>query len=233
MAQRLAVARRRIAEMPRSSQGTMRFWWWIVSLVLLPAPVVAQGESPCAFLCTPELRIEPTWSIENFGARPTVEIDGLVERAARETVFELIFSLDVPTTIPRLGLTLEAIFVPFGGTSVHPFTDTPAAAAGRNEIRDNGIEIETELNFELFGTEQTGGWVSSHVDIVDQFSPGKTPQAGSVYTHKLDLEWDTAFHLFNRLTQGHWLRNVETEVSLDYRQRVCPGLATPSEANSF
>jgi hypothetical protein len=38
----------------------------------------------------------------------------------------------------------------------------------------------------------------------------------SSYTHKLDFEWDTAFHLFNRLPQGHWLRNVEAEVSLDY-----------------
>ena len=58
--------------------------------------------------------------------------------------------------------------------------------------------------------------MSSHVDVVDQFSAGETPRAGSVYTHKLDFEWDTAFHVFNRLPQGHWLRNVEAEVSLDY-----------------
>ena len=145
-----------------------------------------------------------------------VEIDGQEERAARESVFELIFALDVPTTIPRVGLTLEAIFIPFGGTSVHPFTGAKAAEAGRDEIRDNGIEIEAEFNFDLFGTEQTGGWVSSHFDVVDKFSPGKTPRAGSVYTHKLNFEWDTAFHVFNRLPQGHWLRNVEAEVSLDY-----------------
>lgn len=202
--------------MPLSSQGAMRFCCWIVGLLLLPTPAAAQDEPPCAFLCAPELKIEPTWTIENLGARPRVEVDGQVERAARETVFELIFALDVPTTIPRVGLTLEAIFVPFGGTSVHPFTGATAAEAGRNEIRDNGIEIEAELNFHLFGTEQTGGWVSSHVDIVDQFSPGKTPRAGSVYAHKLDFEWDTAFHVFSRLPDGHWLRNVEAEVSLDY-----------------
>jgi len=87
---------------------------------------------------------------------------------------------------------------------------------GRTDIRDNGLEIESEVNFHLFGTDQTGGWVSSHVDVVDQFSAGEAPRAESVYTHKLDLEWDTAFHIFNRLPQGHWLRNVEAEVSLDY-----------------
>ena len=130
-------------------------------------------------------------------------------------MFELIFALDVPTTIPRVGLTLEAIFVPFGGIVTHPFTGAPASEAGREEIRDNGIEIETEANFHLFDADQTGGWLSSHLDVVDKFSPGETPRAGSVYTHKLNFEWDTAFHVFNRLPDGHWLRNVELEVSLD------------------
>ena len=189
---------------------------WMAGLLLLAAPVSAQEEPRCAFLCAPELKIEPTWTVENLGARPTVEIDGQEERAAREAVFELILALGIPTTIPRVGFTLEAIFIPFGGTSVHPFTGATAAAAGRNEIRDNGIEIESELNIDLFGTDQTGGWVSSHFDIVDKFSPGATPRAGSVYTHKLNFEWDTAFHVFSRLPQGHWLRNIEAEISLDY-----------------
>ena len=190
---------------------------WIAGLLLVPAALASAQNTPrCALLCAPELKIEPTWTIENLAARPRVEIDGQEERVARESVFELIFALDVPTTIPRVGLTLEAIFIPFGGTSVHPFTGATAAEAGRDEIRDNGIEIEAELNFDLFGTEHTGGWVSSHFDVVDKFSPGETPRAGSTYTHKLNFEWDTAFHVFNRLPQDHWLRNVEAEVSLDY-----------------
>ncbi len=188
---------------------------WTAGLLLLSVPASAQDEERCAILCAPELKIEPTWTIENLAGRPTVEIDGQAERAARESVFELIFALDVPTTIPRVGLTLEAIFIPFGETTVHPFTGT-AVEPGGEGIRDNGVEIEIELNLDLFGTEQTGGWVSSHFDIVDKFSPGATPRAGSVYTHKLNFEWDTAFHVFNRFPQGHWLRNVEAEVSLDY-----------------
>ncbi len=197
----------------------MKLGGLILGWLLLPAPAGAQGAQGvprCVFLCAPELKIEPTWTIENLRARPRVEIDGHAESAARETVFELVFALDVPTTIPRVGLTLEGIFVPFGGTSVHPFTGATAAEVGRTEIRDNGIEVEVELNLHLFDAEHTGGWVSSHVDIVDQFSPGKTPRAGSVYTHKLDFEWDTAFHVFRWLPDGHWPRNVEAEVSLDY-----------------
>jgi hypothetical protein len=181
-----------------------------------PAAAQPQDDRPCAFLCAPELKIEPTITIEHLAERPRVEVDGALERARREAVFELIFAVDVPTEIPRIGLTLEAILIPFGDTSVHPFTGAPASAAGRHSIRDNGVEIESELNIELFDTDQTAGWVSSHFDIVDKFSPGETPRAGSVYTHKLNFEWDTAFHVFNRVPSAPWLRNVEVELSLDY-----------------
>jgi hypothetical protein len=161
-----------------------------------PAPAVAQSEPRCMILCAPELKIEPTWTIENLGGARQVEVDGQVESIGVGSVFELVLALDIPTTIPRVSFTFETIFDPF--------------------VSDNSVEIETEFNFHLFDTDRTGGWVSSHFDVVDQFSPGETPRADSSYTHKLDFEWDTAFHLFNRMPQGQWLRNVEAEVSLDY-----------------
>jgi hypothetical protein len=190
----------------------------LAALAIATAPASAQnGQDPrCMIVCAPELKIEPTFTTEHLAQRPRIEVDGVVERVARERVFELIFALDVPTEIPRIGLTLEAIFVPFGDTTVHPFTGVEASAAGRESFRDNGIEIESELNIHLFDTDQTAGWVSSHFDIVDKFSPGETPRAGSVYTHKLNFEWDTAFHVFNRVQRAPWLRNVEVELSLDY-----------------
>jgi hypothetical protein len=114
----------------------MKFGWLMVGLLLVPAPSAAQDKPTCVFLCAPELKIEPTWTIENLGRRGRVEADGVVERTSRESVFELIFAVDVPTTIPRVGLTFEAIFVPFGGTSVHPFTGASAADLGREVLRD-------------------------------------------------------------------------------------------------
>jgi len=184
------------------------------------SPAVAQAKR-CRILCAPELKVEPTFTVEDLFQAPTIETleDGRVvesRRVGRETVFEVIFALDVPTELPRIGLTLEAIFVPFGSTAVNPFTGVPASELGRSAIRDNGIEIESELNLNLLETEQTRGWLSSHFDIVDKFSPAATPEAGSVYTHKLNFEWDTAVHVFKRLPASNWLRNVELEVSLDY-----------------
>lgn len=60
------------------------------------------------------------------------------------------------------------------------------------------------------------GWVSSHFDVVDKFSAAERPKDGAVYTHKLNLELDTALAIFNRLPEGNWLRRIELEGSLDY-----------------
>jgi hypothetical protein len=88
-------------------------------------PLFAQQEERCRILCAPALKLEPTFTIENLLRAPVVETieDGVAvesRREKREPVFELIFALDVPTAIPRLGLTLEAIFKPFGSTDVNP-----------------------------------------------------------------------------------------------------------------
>jgi len=178
------------------SPGHCRAWLAPLVLVMLSSPAFAQSEPRCVFLCAPAFKVEPTWTVENLRGAPRIEVDGEIERESRETIFEMIFAVDVPTSIPHLGMTFEAAFSPFRD--------------------DNDVELETELNIHLFDTEQTKGWVSSHVDIVDQFSPAERPGATRSYTHKLDFEWDTAFHVFSRLPDGHWLRGVEAEVSLDY-----------------
>ena len=186
-----------------------------VVICLWPFAVAAQSAS-CKFLCAPTLLFEPTITIENVAGGPRVaEGEDDPEREPRETVFEAIVALDVPTTVPRLSFTLEAIVHPFVKTDENPFTGRTADEAG-GDVRDNPIEIESEINLQWLGPEQTGGWVSSHFDVVDQFSPASRPRDRSVYTHKLDFELDTAFAVFQRLPESHWLHDVEIEASLDY-----------------
>jgi hypothetical protein len=127
----------------------------MLASILLGTSVAAVARDRCHVLCAPQLKIEPTFTIENFAQSPLVEVvdNGVVTeraRATRETVFELIFALDVPTAVPRVGLTFEGIFKPFGAAAINPFTGVPAAELGRRHIRDNGVEIESELNFHLF-----------------------------------------------------------------------------------
>ncbi|MGH9332686.1 MAG: hypothetical protein ACRD21_02935, partial [Vicinamibacteria bacterium] len=73
-----------------------------------------------------------------------------------------------------------------------------------------------EANFTWLPATRTGGWLSSHFDVVDKFSEAERPEDRSAYTHKLNLEWDTSFAVFNGLPEGRWLRGIELEGSLDY-----------------
>ena len=115
--------------------------------------------------------------------------------------------------------------LPFAADFEGGYPDTDATGAsggyvdtgvGRANIRDNLVVLELELTLYLIESDQTGGWLSSHFDIVDKFSPAGRPDAGSAYTHKLNFELDTALRPFNSLSEGRWLRNLETEVSIDY-----------------
>jgi hypothetical protein len=156
------------------------------------APVV-----PCRFICEVEWKVEPTWTIENLAGRHrVVTADGATEHARRERVFETVLALDLGTKLQWLGFTAEAI--------TSPFSD------------ENDVELELESNFNWLTEKMTRGWLSSHFDVVDQFSPAERPQHRRAYTHKLDFELDTAFHPFQMLPEGKWLRGLELETSLDY-----------------
>lgn len=160
--------------------------------------VQAQGqESACRFLCAPAFKVEPTFTITNlFGSPRIVSEDGISTRERRDIEFEVILSVDLPTRISWLGFTVETIFLPFDQGS------TP--------------ELELETNFIWLPAERTRGWVSSHVDMVDKFSPAERPGDRRAYTHKLNLELDTSVAIFNWLPERRWLRGIELEGSLDY-----------------
>jgi hypothetical protein len=141
---------------------------------------------------------------------PTLLVEPTITWEKDATIFETIFALDLSTPIPRVGITFEAI--------TKPFSD------------ENDVELESELKLYWLEGEQTGGWLSSHFDIVDKFSPAKRPADTRAYTHKLNLELDTAVALFSRLPDGNWLRDVEIEGSLDY---VATGLPKGASRWSF
>ncbi len=157
----------------------------------------ARDSDSCRFICELAWKFEPTITIENLANRHRVVTgDGVIERAQRERVFEIVLALDLETKVPWLGFTAEAITAPFED--------------------GNEVELEFESNFHWLTESMTRGWVTSHFDVVDKFSPAERPQTEHAYTHKLDFELDTALHPFRRLPEGRWLRGVELELSLDY-----------------
>jgi hypothetical protein len=160
------------------------------------APPASAEEPRCAFLCAPEFKAEPTITFGNVFGRARLAGDGTNARQPRGVDFELILATDVPTRVSWLGFSAEAIFLPFDADA------TP--------------ELEFEAKFYWLPASRTRGWVSSHVDVVDKFSPNEKPNVHRAYTHKLNLELDTSVAPFARLPEGRWLRGVEVEVSLDY-----------------
>ena len=182
----------------------------LASLALIVGAAVpsgAQTTSPCRLLCAPELKVEPTVTFSNvFGSPRIVGDDGTATREPRETEFELILSVGVPTRVPWLDFTVEAIFLPFD--------------------RESTPELEFETNFVWLSAARTGGWVSSHIDVVDKFSAAERSTDRRAYTHKLNFELDTSVSIFNWLREGRWLRGVEVEGSLDY---VATGLPKAGE----
>ena len=111
-------------------------------------------------------------------------------------MFETVLALDMKTRLPRLGFVAEMSAVPFSD--------------------DNAAQLEFEADFYWLTEPMSRGWLTSHFDVVDQFSPAERPNATSAYNHKLDFELDTAVHIFKRLPEGRWLRGLELETSLDY-----------------
>jgi hypothetical protein len=161
----------------------------------------------CLLAATPAFAQQPAC---RFLCEPAFLVEPTVTWETDTTVFETIFALDLSTAIPRVGVTLEAI--------TKPFSD------------ENDVEIESELKLYWLESDRTGGWMSSHFDIVDKFSAAERPTDTRAYTHKLNLELDTAVALFSRLPETNWLHHVEIEGSLDY---VATGLPKDASRWSF
>lgn len=211
--------------------------WWVrlaclTAVATIAAALPARAQDACRFVCAPSLKIEPTVTVSNLfgGPRVRTPADGTVGRERREAAFEIILAVDVPTELPRIAFTAEAVWTPFGSGSANPFTGRSAADLGVVTIRDNPVELEFEVNLKWLLSEQTSGWVSSHFDVVDKFSPAERPTDRGTYTHKLNLELDTAVAPFRRLPNGHWLRKLEIEGSLDY---VATGLPRAGDEIPF
>jgi hypothetical protein len=136
----------------------------LTCLAVAVADITAQEQNACRFLCAPEFKVEPTITITNLFGSPRIQVDdAAITRERRETEFEVILSMDLPTRIPWFGFTVEAIVLPFDRSS------TP--------------ELEFESNFTWLSAERTRGWLSSHFDVVDKFSEAERPGDRRAYTH--------------------------------------------------
>lgn len=188
-----------------------------VLLLGSPGPLSAQdGDDGCDFLCRPELEIEPGVAIEPVFRSPRIaELEGGVavdtSRETTATEFELTLAVGIPTEIPRTELGFDVTWTPFVETDENPFT----GRSGQS-FRENVIEFAPEVSVTLLTPEETGGVTEVALSASDDISPAETPDAGSLFTHKLELAVETTVAPLSFLPEGNWLRNLEVEGALDY-----------------
>jgi hypothetical protein len=186
---------------PIELEKTLRPIIFAIVICCSVSPLAAQNQSTkCFFVCSPAVKIEPTFTWENLFRKARIaETDSngntTIQKSKGERVFETVLVIDVPTTVPRVGFTFETSFKPFE--------------------KGNSPQLETELNLHWLRSENTKGWVGSHFDIIDQYSPGARPHNIDIYTHKLDFELDTAV-AFLKWTKKPWVSDIEIETSIDY-----------------
>jgi len=203
-----------IAHDPRHGRRVRASLVALAFVLGLPQTLPAQQRQDCRLFCAPAFGVEPTFTISNVWGSPRVASEERdVAREGLETGFEVILSVGLPTRISWLEFTSEAIFLPFDAEA------TP--------------ELEFEINLTWLPAERTGGWVTSHVDVVDKFSAAERPSDDRAYTHKLNLELDTAVAVFKWLPEGRWLRDVEIEGSLDYVATGLPRAGDVIEGRRF
>ena len=176
----------------------MRIALLAVAAVLVgTSQAAAQKPPPCRLLCAPDLGVEPTMTLTNaFRAARMIQPDGTAGRQPREIKFDLVLSLDLPSRASWLGFTIEASLQPLD--------------------RESPPELEFEANVIWLAADRTSGWLSSNVDVVDNFSPDERRTESGAYTHKLDFELDVSVAIFKWLAGRRWLKGVELQGSLDY-----------------
>lgn len=184
--------------------------------LIAPAAAAAQESDDCALLCQPELEIEPGVAIEPIFRSPRVaELeDGVAVDTSRETTaaeFELSLAVGIPTEIPRTELGFDVTWTPFVETDENLFT----GRSGQS-FRENVIEFAPEVAVILLTPEETEAPAEVALSVSDDISPAETPDAGSLFTHKLELAVETTVAPLSFLSEGNWLRNLEVEGALDY-----------------
>lgn len=202
----------------------------VLALAIFLLPQSAQAQNDCKMLlCAPKFTFLPSFTAQNLFDRATLVRlrNGLpVETVEQEahTNFAMIFDVVIPSTIPRTSFFVELIWLPFADARENVFTGFAADdLEDAGDIGANAVILEFAVQFELLRTRLTNGWLAVDLDVIDQFGPAAQPDDERHYTHKLDLELDATFGIFNWMPKDNWLSNVKAYATLDFLVSGLPG----------
>jgi hypothetical protein len=186
---------------------------WILAL-----PAAAGAQTPCHSLCAPSFSFAPSLIRSHVFGGPRVRSLGTGDERTlpAKNNLELIFSLAIPTAVPNLSLYTSFQWLPTAKAAANPFTEYTAAELGTDEIRANLPSISLGLRYDVVPAAMTGGWVTVTPYVADLYSRAARPDAGSDYTHKLDLGVSAAVSPFAGQASDGWLHGVTVFGVFDY-----------------
>lgn len=179
----------------------------------------AQAQDCKMLFCGPSFQFLPSVAVTNLFDPATVRLlpDGPEKELESEAHPAVALNVGIPSTIPRTSFFFQAIWLPFAGDDQNTFTGyTASDLEDADEISANLPVLEFGASFTILKRPTTSGWLGLKLNVMDQFGPAGEPEDAREYTHKLNLELDASFGIFNWVSRGNWFRNVTAYAALNY-----------------
>jgi hypothetical protein len=197
----------------------MRHTFVLVLVLCVDARVVSAQASThrCALLCAPTVTLMPALLRTHLFGGPRVQTiaTGATHRLPSTSTFQLIVATAARTAVPRLSAFMSVQWVINASEARNPFTQYSASELGSG-VRANAPTVTAGLSAAVLAATQTAGILDVDVNAGDLFSQAARPDDRSAYTHKLDLDLLTHWHVFSPLPPGTWAHRVTLFGILDY-----------------
>jgi hypothetical protein len=180
-------------------------------------PVGAQASPKCTVLCAPAISLMPAVLRSHLFGGPRVEklATGEVTRLPSLWNFELIVAGAAKTAIPRLSLFGSVQWLPNATEQRNPFTLYTAGELG-GAVHANAPTVTVGASGSVLSAAETDGMADVDVNVGDLFSQAARPDDRSAYTHKLDLDLVTHWHVFRWTAPESYAHRVTLFAILDY-----------------
>jgi hypothetical protein len=184
----------------------------------------AAAKKDCNLLCAPKFSISPSMQVTNvFDAAEVRSLeDGTVREVDPEENFFLFLTTVIPTAIPRTSLEMQLGWAPWIDRDSNPFTGYTADDLNEKDVDANELTLDMGVNFDLVRMKDTNGCFGLTFGVLDNFGPARQPEDQRTYTHKLNLELDANFGIFNWLPKKNLLSNVTAYAELEYTATGLP-----------
>jgi hypothetical protein len=187
---------------------------------LCATSLMASGQSAphtCRVVCTPTLTLMPAVIRSHLFGGPMVQdlATGATRRLPANTNTEIIIATAAKTALPRVSAFASVQWLPNASEGRNPFTQYAATELG-GHVHANAPTATFGLSVAALAATQTHDWLEVDANVADLYSQAARPSDRAAYTHKLDLELLTHWHVLRGTPPKTHAHRVTLFAILDY-----------------